>query len=493
MPKRFLEATLLIVTLLLAACGSSTRSPAQPATPPPTPTLTPDQLIGKPVKGSGPSVYRVMEDGHLRHLLDWATFLAWGYQPGEIVQLSDQAIASYPLGGPLTRWVTGETEHTRYFLRRGQRFPLDDAALLAITGGSEDMIISLPDDLLHRFPQAAQPLAVPDSLDQPVPTPGAFARTFPDPRTDYVSWLQTWPRPAHDNGRCLHAVAYPAGDRYEVLEQIARLEQINARWVLVNYTDRAQLHLMAPLFAQAGIKVIWRPFVRPYETYDHWADDVQFLIASGQPPYIQVYNEPSLGAEWDGQPVDQALYLDHVSAALHAVYAAGGLPGLQTINPDWTRAVLQRLKTESDVFDRLFYVPHMYGGNHPPEYDADIYSVIGGFQAQARVFQEEIGFVPPMIAGEGGWRPGEASDTRYPAITEEMHRDYHVAVFEWFRTGELSNGDPLPDYLFAWCPWLLSDPFDPAAWWDSASGDRTLTIDAVAALPDFERRFSWRK
>ncbi len=294
-------------------------------------------------------------------------------------------------------------------------------------------------------------------------------------------WLQTWPRPAHDNGRCLHAVAYPAGDRYEVLEQIARLEQINARWVLVNYIGHDQLSLMAPLFAQAGIMVIWRPFVRPYETYDHWADDVQFLIASGLPPYIQVYNEPSLAAEWDGQPVDQALYLDTRHAAIHAVYEAGGFPGLQTINPDWTRAVLQRLKTEStenpknDVFDRLFYVPHMYGGNHPPEYDADIYSVIGGFQAQARVFEEEIGFVPPMIAGEGGWRPGEAADNRYPAISEELHRDYHVAVFEWFRTGELSNGDPLPDYLFAWCPWLLSDPFDPAAWWDSASGDRTLT------------------
>jgi hypothetical protein len=191
--------------------------------------------------------------------------------------------------------------------------------------------------------------------------------------------------------------------------------------------------------------------------------------------------------------MDQALYVENAAQAVRAVYDAGGYPGLQTINPDWTRAVLRRLNRDDmrDVLDRLFYVPHMYGANHPPDYDTDIYSVIGGFQAQARVFEEEIGFVPPMIAGEGGWRPGEASDVQYPPISAEMHRDYHVAVFEWFRVGTLSNGDPLPDYLFAFCPWLISDPADPAAWWDSASGDRALTIEAVAALPPFERRFSW--
>jgi hypothetical protein len=53
----------------------------------------------------------------------------------------------------------------------------------------------------------------------------------------------------------------------------------------------------------------------------------------------------------------------------------------------------------------------------------------------------------------------------------------------------LSNGEPLPDYLFAFCPWLLSDQFDPAAWFDSRSGDRTLTIQAVEALPPFVRQF----
>ena len=73
------------------------------------------------------------------------------------------------------------------------------------------------------------------------------------------------------------------------------------------------------------------------------------------------------------------------------------------------------------------------------------------------------------------------------------HRDYHLAVFNWFRTGQLSNGQPLPDTLLAFCPWLLSSKLDDSAWFDSFYGDHTPTIDAVKALPVFQRRFSWEE
>jgi hypothetical protein len=201
----------------------------------------------------------------------------------------------------------------------------------------------------------------------------------------------------------------------------------------------------------------------------------------------QLYNEPSLAQEWGGHPVDREAYFRHLLPAIRQVYAAGGYVGLQVVNPDWLRASLQRMEAEglNSAFDRLFFVAHLYGLNHPPDYDEDINGVLG-FREFARVFEEEIGFVPVMIAGEGGWRPGEAQDNRYPAISEELHRDYHLAVFNWFRSGEL-----LPDYLFAFCPWLISDPHDPAAWFDSASGDRKLTIEAVEAMPPFQRRFVW--
>ena len=53
------------------------------------------------------------------------------------------------------------------------------------------------------------------------------------------------------------------------------------------------------------------------------------------------------------------------------------------------------------------------------------------------------------------------------------------------------NGQPLPDYLFAFCPWLLASKMDDSAWYDSFAGDRTLTIEAVKSMPPFVRRFSW--
>ncbi len=178
--------------------------------------------------------------------------------------------------------------------------------------------------------------------------------------------------------------------------------------------------------------------------------------------------------------------------AAQQVYDAGGYVGLQFVSPDWLRLTLQTMKAQgmSDTFDRIFFVPHLYGLNHPPGYDEDINGVLG-FREFARVFEEEIGFTPVMMAGEGGWRLGAAEDNRYPPVSEALYRDYHLAVFDWFRTGTLPNGEALPDYLFAFCPWLISDPHDPAAWFDSASGDRTLTIEAVETTPAFERKFSW--
>ena len=47
-------------------------------------------------------------------------------------------------------------------------------------------------------------------------------------------------------------------------------------------------------------------------------------------------------------------------------------------------------------------------------------------------------------------------------------------------------------YPYAVC-FPISDPHDPGAWFDSDSGDRTLTIQAVEAIPSFEREFPWDK
>ena len=238
--------------------------------------------------------------------------------------------------------------------------------------------------------------------------------------------------------------------------------------------------------------VVWRKNVRAYDRYYDWGRDVQLLRDLGVAPYMQLYNEPALSAEWDGQPIDQQLFLDNFINAVEQVYNAGGYVGLQFVNDDWLIAALQEIKARGgeQVFQRMFLVPHPYGLNHPPDYVADPIGVLG-FLHQARIVEAEIGFVPPMIAGEGGWKWNATDDRNFPPIDPELHRDYHVELFNWFRTGVLSNGEPLPDTLFAFCPWLLSDRGDDSAWFDSFAGERTLTIEGVKAIPAFERRFSW--
>ncbi len=804
---------ILFVLLALSAC-QGTSLPATPApspTPAPTATLTHAQLIGKSLKGWTAPVYRLMPGGHLRHLRDWSTFLAYGYLPADVITLPPERLAAYSLDLPLTQWVIGQTDRTLYFLQYGKRYAIPDMETLEVLGGSLLTVSVIPDDLLDSFPKATnalppmsrsdpahppataalwadgalwtatgaggatrwemkpgrlRPAVVPldgmihalarygthviagthrgqllrltgeaspkvvtsndsawiaalesdlinvwraevnhydaasgqyrlgrglvrlspagtetaiqfnssasddsnplrsittlafdskanalwvgtrfagllhydltgqtwqhfDTFNSPIPdnairavrvgpdgavwlalasgvarfrggqwetfslgdgltdrgafavtvaadgtvwasgenfvarigpdgsrqTFGAFAHplllddfshialddqehpwivgrrnflhfdgrswlaydaitgdgrpfqpgelpagqtappaAFPAPAQDYAGWLKTWPRPQGDNGRCIHYLQFPSGEEYEVRQQIERMRRLGIRWTIVNYTGRQQLLRMAPRFAGAGITVVWRPFVRPYQVYPHWAEDVAFLRALGIPPYMQIYNEPSLGQEWDaGRAIDQELYLKNLLPAVQQVYDAGGYVGLQHIDTAWLRATLQRLKSTgmANIFDRLFFVPHPYGFNHPPDYDKDGDSVLG-FQAFAKVFQDEIGFVPVMIAGEGGWRPGEQQDKRFPAVSLDLHRDYHVAVFDWFRTGILSNKEPLPDYLLAFCPWLIADPTDPAAWFDSTAGERPLTVHAIEALPGGERCFAWQ-
>ncbi len=307
--------------------------------------------------------------------------------------------------------------------------------------------------------------------------------------------LRDWPRPANDNGRCFHFLPtgyYTARD-FEI--QIPRLKGLQARWVLALYSDENQLRLAAEQFKAAGITPVWRKVMRAYQRYYSWDRDIQILKDVGLPPYFQIYNEPDTDTEWDGRPVNRDQWVSYFVQAAKDVYNAGGYVGLQTLDEEWVRAVIQAIKAQKGdrIFGRMFFVPHPYGLNHPPNYTEDDGAVLG-YRTFADVFQKEIGFVPPFIAGEGGWKYGAAEDNRFPPIDDKLHAQYHVALFNWFLTGKLSDGQPLPDYLFAFCPWILAGQLEAAAWYDSFEGNRELTIAEVKKLPPTAtRKFSWDK
>jgi hypothetical protein len=101
------------------------------------------------------------------------------------------------------------------------------------------------------------------------------------------------------------------------------------------------------------------------------------------------------------------------------VYNAGGYVGIQVLDQDWLRAVIASVKAQKGerLFGRMFFVPHLYGLNHPPNYVADPAGVLG-FRTFVPLFQQAIGFVPPFIAGEGGWKFAAGDDNRFPLIDD---------------------------------------------------------------------------
>ncbi len=327
--------------------------------------------------------------------------------------------------------------------------------------------------------------------------------------------LNEFPRPEHDNGLGLHFLPVGAFNEYALNLFIYHLKELDMRWATVYYNNEKTLREAAKAFKDAGIMVVWRPALRPNETYPPYRveRDIAILYEYGMPPYIQLYNEPTVGQEWDGA-ADMGLYRRNFIQAADAVYQAGGYVGFQDVDVANLTALMRDIKTQNKdyLFSEAFFVPHCYGSNHPPAYpydplnqgdtgstiETDYNTSVLCFEKYAQVWQAEVGFVPPMIVGEGGWATSILEDGRYPRITPAMHRDYHVEMFNWFRTGVLSDGKPLPDYLFAVTPWLVSAAgnmqFEENGWYYSKlTGTKYETIEAVRAMPPFERRFGWER
>jgi hypothetical protein len=306
--------------------------------------------------------------------------------------------------------------------------------------------------------------------------------------------LKDWPRPENDNGLGIHFLVSGYFNDAELDKQIARIQSLHLKWVLVLYADENQLRLAATKFKAAGLMVVWRKTLRPYERYLSWGRDIDILNSIGMPPYMQLYNEPELPAEWDGNPIDPNRFQANLLQAAKDVYNAGGYPGIQFLDEDSLREFITQVYARKGeaLFHRMFFIAHAYGLNHPPDYTQDTNGVLG-FVQFAQIMRMRLGFIPPIIVGEGGWKVGEDEDNRYPPIDETLHRDYTLAVYNWFRTRRMSNGAPLPDYLFAFCNWMLAGATEAGAWYDSFNGDRTLTIQAVQQMPLFTRKFSWDK
>lgn len=313
--------------------------------------------------------------------------------------------------------------------------------------------------------------------------------------------LRQYPRPPRDNGRGLH---FHLDLRDEsIAKSVARLQYINATWTLIYAQDELQAKRAAQACWAAGIM----PVVRIGKKIDEGFDAVEYVKALnsvGAPPYIQIYNEPGDRREWiEDRPSNyQAVFASRWVGHAIAVYEAGGYPGFQVMGKSELDAVFAAVAARGrhDIWERAFFVTHNYGGNHPPAYPypggrtaMDDQLTVLSFLAFAFWMQAHLGFVLPIIGGEGGWQYGNHDDQHYPKILQPLHAHYHHALFDWFRSGVLANGEPLPDYLFSVTPWILGGWHTSESWWESVEGTHTETIEAVRRLPPFLRQFSWER
>ncbi len=340
---------------------------------------------------------------------------------------------------------------------------------------------------------------------------------------DNIQRLKSFPRPPRDNGIGLH-FHLDLRDQF-IEETVSHLKSVRATWTLIYAQDELQTERAARACFAAGIM----PVVRIGKLIDEPTDPTPYVEGlrrawkshgwggSVEPLYVQLFNEPEDPREWVAQqvPADWAEQFGRRWAAdAPKVVNAGAFVGIQVLDrPGFDRTVdaVNALgqKTADRVWRNAFFAHHNYGQNHPPAYPYDAikqqtdpgktiledWVAALRFLAHAHWMQERIGFVLPIIGGEGGWWLYNDEDKHYPKVEWPLHAQYTKEMYEWLRTGVLSNGEPLPDYLFSITSWIAGSwTFAAQNWWGNAlspTGRLDQTIEAMQSMPEFVRRFSW--
>jgi hypothetical protein len=343
---------------------------------------------------------------------------------------------------------------------------------------------------------------------------------WPELRTGYAEW----PRPPQDSGLGIHGGLDLSEEA--LAADVARAEALLFKWAMVVANGAAELRRAALAYWDKGIMPVVRPKCLVDEDHD-FVSDARVLKTKSIPVYMQVYNAPERPEAWKSRRVDMKVFASRWLEQAKTLVDMAAFPGLQVNSVEDLHTVLAEAQRQGleHLFRHSWFCCHNYGSNRPalypyddinqralpvqhPEWEFaapvdqvnrwreegkrpgqtvyDDYQCVLGFLAYAKVFEEELGFVPPIVGGEGGWKYGDLTDRRYPKVDDFLHQAHHMAMFAWFKDGVLADGSRLPEYLFAICPWILSGD-DPAAWYGGPRGTRHQTVTAMAGMPRFTR------
>jgi hypothetical protein len=349
--------------------------------------------------------------------------------------------------------------------------------------------------------------------------------------------LQDYPRPKDDNGIGLHfrLDLVETENKPHISQGVEWLQAVNAKWTLVAGQDWMQIGKAARLISDAGIMPVCRLVCKIDKPFIDWETGVKTLHDLGLPAYMQIFNEPGDSREWNNERPDIQRFGEKWADAAGRVLGAGGLPGMGgVLGQDEWLAAFDAVKEGGNtaIWDKAWFCVHNYGSNHPPNYPYDDVNQKGipatseeyskyrfsmpfdelntlrhdksnpgdtifdddTAVLRVHVFKkwmiDSLGFCLPMIGGEGGWQWQTEEDLRYPKLPDEFHAAYTREMFEWFRHGKLSDGTPLMDELLCCTAWIQADG-QADSWWFGPLGTKQGTIDAVASIPSFTRKFTW--
>ena len=311
-----------------------------------------------------------------------------------------------------------------------------------------------------RLPASALSLAALPGFLQPRPVAQPTAAPAATPRL--VAWRPPAPLPPVLPPALLPPAPLPPGDRPLRLDEYPRANPVGAHGIPNFLKDAGDVAFVLDLLAKTGAKntLLIVPFPSPLELRDvdrafleqarargvtvqlrlGWdlkvgdaSVDPQALArytaqvagVLGEPPYIQLGNEPNLHHEWrDQQSPDAAAAGRWWARYAAAVADGGGLPGLPGLAAGAWNTPDGKAKNEFEFYETMLgtiaaeaprtldrawtaaHPYHMYADAGHPDYVEDLMWQLGRFDALNR---QLVGRSLPVLVTESGWVDGANS------------------------------------------------------------------------------------
>jgi len=263
-----------------------------------------------------------------------------------------------------------------------------------------------------------------------------------------------------------------------------------------DFVGRAYDRWLTPVIRLAGPRgTYWiKPKPDPDGSYTTWAQAFKRVVEAlprrdGHWLYIQIWNEPNLNEEWEGQanPTEYGRFLVDTAAAIRSindpriVILNGPLsPGGEYYYLNYLEDMLRTVPAALWAFDA--WATHPYPGNRPPEYNihsgtaGDNWAAIDLYQRELEVLARHGRSGVKVLLTETGYALGNAYDVMYAPISEANRAEYIQRAFRSFWSA-------WPEVIGV-CPYELVDPDEEWWVWDWLwdDGRSHQQFDAVKAM-----------